>query len=257
MISVIKHIAIIGSGNIATYMGLLLRSAGCSVSAVISRNEKTGEQLAKQLETAFTKQLIIPPSTDLVILCVNDDEIIHVSEALEPGDGLVCHCAGSLPLDILSRHALRGVLYPLQSINRYSAPDLEVPFLVESNTDETQVLLETLVSSCGQLVHKVDYRQRLAYHLAAVFANNFTNAMLVATTDLCTDHHIDYRMLRPLIEETFKRLETHSPVEVQTGPARRDDTSTMDRHLQLMGNSDINEVYRAVSGYIRKRFKDK
>jgi hypothetical protein len=43
-------------------------------------------------------------------------------------------------------------------------------------------------------------------------------------------------MLQPIIEETALRLKTRLPSDVQTGPAIREDRSTLERHLLALSN---------------------
>ncbi len=41
-------------------------------------------------------------------------------------------------------------------------------------------------------------------------------------------------MLQPLIEETAVRIRHHDPCTMQTGPAIRKDTVTLDKHLRVL-----------------------
>jgi predicted short-subunit dehydrogenase-like oxidoreductase (DUF2520 family) len=255
----LQNIAIIGSGNAATYLGHLFLNNGFNITTVISRNSSTGMALAKSMHTGFSEIPEIPPGTGLVVLCVNDDEIKSVSNSLPKGDYAVCHCAGSMPLSMLDRHDSRAVMYPLQSINADTdALHAEVPFLIEADNNELLLAIEKLLHGCGKASHRVDSDKRLAYHLAAVFANNFTNAMLLASEGISKDSGLDFSLLKPLIGHTFKRLDRHSPEEVQTGPAKRNDKISMGRHIELLSaHPDMKALYVAVSDFIRERFKKK
>jgi predicted short-subunit dehydrogenase-like oxidoreductase (DUF2520 family) len=258
MIRELKNITIVGSGNIASFMGRLLQSKGLKICGIISRNAVSGQALADELKTAFSNELHIFPETDLLMLCVNDDEIKKLSDTIPPGDFTVSHCAGSLSLDVLGKHQLRAVIYPLQSINRYTEMQgLKIPFLIEANHEALGQQLENMLKATGRSYYHVNSQQRLAYHLAAVLVNNFTNAMLVAAEDFTKDQHIDFNLLKPLIQETVGRLEKHSPFEVQTGPAKRHDHETIQRHMALLSDRpEMQTLYRCVSEYISERFKD-
>lgn len=255
----LQNIAIIGSGNVASYLGHLFFNKSFNITSVISRNADTGEALAKYTGAVFSKKLEIPEGTDLAVLCVNDDEIKSTSDSLPKGNYAVCHCAGSLPLSVLKRHDTVAVIYPLQSINRDTdAVNAEVPFLIEASNDEFLLSIERLLQRCGKTCHHVDSEKRLAYHLSAVFANNFTNAMLLAADGISKEFNLDFSLLKPLIEHTFKRLETHSPEEVQTGPAKRNDHVSMERHKALLSAyPDMKALYEAVSVFIGERFRGK
>lgn len=257
MISEIRHITIVGSGNVASYFGRLLHKHAYTISAVISRNIHTGRMLADKLGTKFSSTYEIDSKTDLLILCVNDDEVGHVNSSLITGDYAVCHCAGSLSVNILKSHASYGVIYPLQSIHKDTDIVLtEVPFLIETNGHELQKRLENFLNNCHKSFYVVDSEKRLAYHLAAVFANNFTNAMLMAAEGISENFKLDFNLLKPLMAETFNRIEKLSPAQVQTGPAKRNDRATIERHLALLsGHPEMKKLYESVSGFIGEKFR--
>ena len=57
----------------------------------------------------------------------------------------------------------------------------------------------------------------------------------------------------PLLVETVTRMQDHSPAELQTGPAIRNDVSTIEKHKELlMEYRDLLEVYEFFTERIRK-----
>jgi predicted short-subunit dehydrogenase-like oxidoreductase (DUF2520 family) len=71
-------------------------------------------------------------------------------------------------------------------------------------------------------------------HLAAVFCNNFTNHLYALADQFCKKEGIQFSVLLPLIEETAVRLRQMPASTSQTGPAVRNDTATIDKHLALL-----------------------
>jgi predicted short-subunit dehydrogenase-like oxidoreductase (DUF2520 family) len=257
MTSRIRHIAIVGSGNTATYFGHLFKANGFRISSVSSRNHFTGQALADQLVSPY-REIPDTSDADLMLLCVSDDELAALSGSIQAGSCIICHCAGSIPMDVLNTHPLHGVIYPLQSINKdIDMRDVRVPFLLEANEPLLLQELENLITVCGQATYQVHSSLRLAYHTAAVFANNFTNAMMMASEQISEEFHLDFNLLHPLLEQTFKKITHASPKEVQTGPARRNDQISMQRHLGLLAeNKGLEALYRAVSLFIVNSFKE-
>src|SRR5690606_33861151 len=94
-----------------------------------------------------------------------------------------------------------------------------------------------------------DSRQRLALHIAAVFACNFTNHFYAIGADILGEYSLDFDLIRPLILETAQKIMAHQPREVQTGPAIRNDIGTMQKHLKLLEQShqDLVSLYRQMS----------
>ena len=52
--------------------------------------------------------------------------------------------------------------------------------------------------------------------------------------DFCKKEGVDFTLLYPLIQETANRITQFSPLDVQTGPAIRNDLYTIDKHLKLL-----------------------
>ena len=61
-------------------------------------------------------------------------------------------------------------------------------------------------------------------------------------------------MLRPLLTETLDKLQTLSPRDAQTGPARRGDVNIINKHLAMLDERKA-EIYRFLTDKIIDEFK--
>jgi hypothetical protein len=60
----------------------------------------------------------------------------------------------------------------------------------------------------------------------------------------CTKENIDFKLLLPLIQETSSRLSDSNASVAQTGPALRNDTATIEKHLDLLSaHPQLKEIY--------------
>ena len=248
---VLMEIVLLGSGNIATHLGKALKMAGQNISQVWSRNNEKATELADAVGAVPVSELSeVSYSADLYILAVNDDAIRSVAEQISISDGLLVHTSGTTGLDVLDGIAGRtGVFYPVQTFSKSKAVDLrKVPIAVEGSSPEVTNTLHSLASRISEKVMSMDSVQRRTVHVAAVFACNFTNHMYVLANKLLADQHLDFDLLRPLIAETALKIQTAEPASVQTGPAVRDDQSTMDKHLELLADDPaLSELYGKLS----------
>lgn len=250
----IQNISIIGSGNTGHFFATNLANHGFNVLQIISRNEQTGQILANQVDAKYENKFVIDSASQLVLLCVPDDQISHcVSKLQITNSTIVCHCAGSVDLQVLNTFDNYGVIYPLQSLSKVkNIKEIEVPFLLESNKSEVLDTLQILIESIGYNVQLANSKERLNYHLAAVFANNFTNAMFIAVEKLANEHQLDFNLLKPLIKRTVEKIEWMKPTEAQTGPAVRNDFLTINKHLGLLkDNPELLEVYKTITQFIQ------
>ncbi len=246
----VRNIAIFGAGNVAAYFGDVFHKSGFNISQIISRNEAEGRKLAENVHSVYLSVFDSAIQTELFVLAVKDDAIAEVADALPSTNAIVCHCAGAVSIDLLNRFDHRAVLYPLQSIR--SRPDVSaVPVLIETHIREDFFLLQNLIGKCGFSAYEADSEMRLQYHLAAVFANNFSNAMLAVSERLSERYGLNQKLLHPLIQQTYTNAVNESAIKAQTGPALRNDIETMAKHLKLLQEeTDLHNLYKAVSAYI-------
>lgn len=253
----IKHIAIIGSGNTAWVLAKLLFQHHLIINTIISKNTETGNGLAIEVNAKFKTQLEFEPTTQLILICTTDSEIEKIAFQIKNTNALVCHCAGSISIDVLQNLKKYGVFYPLQSLSKtISKENIEIPFLIEANTTENELLLKDLCHQIHQNSQIATSEARLQYHLAAVFANNFSNAMYTAAYNLLENKNLDFKLLLPLILQTVEKLKYQTPHKNQTGPALRGDEITMEKHLELLKNETLlTEIYKIISEFIQLQIK--
>jgi hypothetical protein len=60
-------------------------------------------------------------------------------------------------------------------------------------------------------------------------------------------------MLKPLMEETVSKLDDLSAFDAQTGPARRNDQSTILTHQSLLSEEELN-IYNVLTKSIQKTY---
>jgi hypothetical protein len=65
--------------------------------------------------------------------------------------------------------------------------------------------------------------------------------------EICTENHLSFDILKPLIQETAHKILTLSPKEAQTGPAKRNDTETINAHLSFLADENQKEIYKLLT----------
>lgn len=248
------RIVIIGTGNAATVLGRLLHYAGHEITQVIGRNAERTEKLAGILNSSFTVQTDeVTYEADIYLIAVADNSIEEITHALRLDKKLVVHTAGSIQKDVLRNCSKNyGVLYPLQSLRKEMDRLPQIPFLIDGNTPDNCTLIADLARTISSRVEFADDKRRLLTHLAAVMVSNFTNHLYMAAEDLCKHENISFQLLLPLIEEVADRLQSYSPQQVQTGPAIRNDTITIQKHIALLKSYPLQQsLYGFITDSIR------
>jgi predicted short-subunit dehydrogenase-like oxidoreductase (DUF2520 family) len=252
------RIVIIGTGNVATVLGRKFLAAEHEVIQVCGRNALHAEELAETLSAAFTTVISQADNTaDIYVLAVSDSALPVVASQLKADKKLVVHTAGSVSKDVLASCSKNyGVLYPVQSLRREISVLPDIPFLVDGNTEDDLALITDFANSLSHQVEHANDEQRLKLHVAAVMVSNFTNHLYALAHNYCLQEKLDFNMLLPLITAIADRLYEYSPVDVQTGPAIRNDKTTIQKHLELLQqHGPLKALYTLFTESIQAMYK--
>jgi hypothetical protein len=213
---------------------------------------KLGEDVPLFSRDFFREYVSVFSDESIIFLCINDDQIEKTLIELEnyhSNTQRVILSGGYQFKDGLPTRV--SVVYPLYSFSKNMEVNWsKVPIFVESPTQPIWELLEELNL---QQVTQLSSDHRNLLHLAAVFANNFTNAMFIASQEILkTTPELKMEFLLPIIQQTIEKLHNSIAVDNQTGPAKRGDNQTIERHKQLLSNLESERIlYDAITKYIR------
>ena len=248
------RILLIGTGRMAYQLGHSLLERRADLVGVAGRNTSALKDLARHLDRPACGLHEALPEADLVLLAVSDDAIAEVAAALPPTQAVVAHTAGAKDLDVLAPHAHRGVLWPIQSLSHGAPVDMrEVPLVVDGSDEHSRELLLDLARDLSNSVLQLPHEQRQYIHLAAVMASNFPVFLLGEARRVLKEHQLPPGLLNPLWRMTAAKAASIGPGEALTGPARRGDRETIDRHLALLApDPDLRRAYALLSELIMR-----
>lgn len=257
-------VVVIGSGNLSWH--IVSHLSFFSRFELLVYNKKHTPRLAqlkKEFKVAVTDDWKdVSKHAEFYFVCTSDSFIKATALKIKKlkTKGIIIHCSGTVSLSAISSASKNtGVFYPLQtftfgkSVNWHS-----VPVFIEASNKDALFILKKLAGLFTQTVVELNSKQRIKLHLAAVVAANFTNAMYVAAYKyLAKEIHPDFfTYLMPLINQTVVKIKTLNPVAAQTGPASRNDQSTIDKHLNILkSNPELKALYKTISKLIVKQQK--
>jgi predicted short-subunit dehydrogenase-like oxidoreductase (DUF2520 family) len=246
------RVTLIGAGNVATVLGKKIMHSGHTIVQVYNRNIDHAKALADELSAEAVNK--IGDNADVYIVAVADDALQNISSWLTPVNGFIVHTAGSVSINVLKDlSANYGVLWPLQSVRKESANAPVLPVVIDANNPWNKIKLKGFAQSFADTVAEASDDERRKLHLAAVVANNFSNYIFSLTEKYCVDEGIDFKLMIPLLTETVSRMRDRSPAELQTGPAVRNDVSTIEKHKELLGSYPaLLEMYAFFTDRIKK-----
>ena len=252
-----KSVVIIGSGNVAEGFARALPKSGVEVRQIFARNAERGAAVAAIAGCEWSNTPEQLAEADLYLVAVSDSVITDLLATLPiSADAVVAHTAGSQPLDAIPTHYNnRAVIYPLQTFTAGRRVDFsEIPLFIEAENDELLGRVKDFASRLSHTVIEANSQIRSQAHLSGVVVCNFVNHLYAKGDELMQSAGLPFATLAPLIAETARKaIESGKPSAVQTGPAKRNDRNTIERHLGMLDSQpQLQEIYEKLSQSIWK-----
>jgi predicted short-subunit dehydrogenase-like oxidoreductase (DUF2520 family) len=249
------RVVFIGAGNAATHLAKEFYRKSFDIIQVYSRTAVSASTLAREVQAvAVTDISAIIDDADLYIFSVKDSVLEELVAQLPENSGLWIHTAGSMPMSVFKGYAIHyGVLYPFQSFSKDRNIDWgEVPVFTEASDEHSRKILNGIAKLLSPKVADLSTQDRKYLHLAGVFACNFANHMYVLSKQVLEKVNLPFEVALPLIDETADKIHSLSPEKAQTGPAIRYDENVIHKHLELIEDEEVKQIYRLISGNIHR-----
>lgn len=240
-------ITIIGSGNVAQHLiKVISKSTSLELNQVLVRDSIS---ITHSVDSnKITTDVCQLTESDLYIISVSDDAINLVSNSFKFSNKLVAHTSGSVAITELADTNRKAVFYPLQTLSKNKEINFrEVPLCLEAENKQDLALLKQVAKAISDKVFEVNSEQRKSLHVSAVFVSNFVNHLYKIGSDICNEHQVPFEILKPLILETANKVQIMEPNEAQTGPAKRNDTTTINKHLNLLSDENQKDIYKILT----------
>lgn len=257
---------VVGAGPVATALAGALRLGGVPVLGLWARRAAQARSAGAAAGVAAFSSA--PPDIllecEIILLAVRDQAVPEVAQMLV-GTGLVnkrhvfLHCAGaSSAKDLLGGVAGQlagiGTMHPLSAIadGKTAMRALRGTVFGIEGDDVGRAAATKLVNCIAGVVLALDSAHMAAYHAAAALASNYIVSAIDAAAAVLANAGIPADKaalaLVPLAEGALRNVSNHGTTAGLTGPVRRGDAATIQRHLDaLRGKPELAEVYRALA----------
>ena len=193
---------------------------------------------------------------DINFLMVSDDVIKKISKKIT-NKNFTVHLSGIHNLEELNNKGGKGVFYPIQTFSKKKDVEFKnLPICIESDTKANFLKLKNLVKLLKSKPVSMTSEKRKHLHLSATIINNFTNHLYTKAEDICIENKIPFVFLENLINETTSKALKYSAKKSQTGPAKRNDRETINKHLELLENKSFKKVYKTITESIIKYYEN-
>lgn len=237
-------VTILGRGRVGCSLGRALEQAGVDVRIVAAREDARSAR------------------GRLVVLAVPDEAIGAVADRVATAVGderpPVVHLSGACGLEPLSALAdagfAVGVLHPFLPFPSVRPPEVfrGATIGIEASVPALESRLDDVARAIGGVPTRVPGDRWSLYHAAAVMASNYLVVLAAQATELLEQAGFDrdgaVRALLPLMSGTLENLAREGLPHALSGPLRRGDAETVERHLRALEPlPEIAATYRALA----------
>ena len=232
----LNNIVIIGRGKVGQSLTQLFRPLDYKVD---------------NIGRSTPKQIAAVANADITLICVNDDSIQTVCQALSNSfktGSVVAHCSGALDSSILSSAQQQGCTvascHPLNtfpnitlSLQRFATTKHGSYLYAEGDQAALSTLLP-LFEQAGFINTQIDRQAKPLYHAACVFACNYLSSLMDMSLETATKAGLEkepfWLSLQPLIQSTLENIGENGTAGALSGPIARGDSATVKSHINAL-----------------------
>lgn len=267
------NIGFIGAGKVGCTLGKYLsQSPDVKITGYYSRSAVSSREAAQFTDSnSYLEMKELIEDSDTIFITVPDGSIRDVWSKIreyDVKDKIICHCSGVMssadafscieetgaigyaahPLFAVSDkfnayRELSGVFFTLEGGTYAKAQGSE-----ETGCNEIRVLLESL----GNPTRVIRSEEKTIYHCAAAMASNLVCGLIDQSIELmkrCGFRDEEaVKALEPILLGNMKHIAEKGPTAALTGPVERNDTKTIEKHLECLVNDDEKRLYSLLTG---------
>ncbi len=254
----------IGAGQLGKTLGYLLVKNGVArIGAICNASDESALKAVKFIGdgTVFTTIKQLPPAD--IIFITTPDTIIPIAckqlseNTLLKKNSIVVHCSGALTSDSLQ--AIRDIgcfAASVHPIHSFASASLSIhtyqgTYCAVEGDSAALSILTRLFDAIGSKPFTLEKEKKPLYHAAGVFASNYLITLaqqaLSCLSQAGIDKGIAMSIITDLMQKTVNNLTiTSSPRDALTGPIKRGDAATVQKHLAALTTRLQKEIYTAL-----------
>ncbi|MCX6120340.1 MAG: DUF2520 domain-containing protein [Ignavibacteriales bacterium] len=252
-------VSIIGAGKVGTTLAMLLHRAGYRIVSVVSKKKSSARKLARLVGCKNMSDSLsdIHPATRIIVIAVPEEDILGIAEEIATHPHLdfsklaVVHTSGSLTSDALlplrREGALVFSLHPMQSFSKaltvihQIARMKNVCYGFEGNKAAVPLARRLVKALRGTFV-RIPKEEKFLYHIACVFASNYSAALLGVVDELAKHIGGGIRLshFEPLVRTSIENVFQLTPNMALTGPIARGSSKTVEHHVLELRKIDTS-----------------
>lgn len=254
-------IGIIGAGKVGTTLGAYLAKNQIAVSGYYSRTFESAIMAAEFTKTkAYHSIKELVEVSDTLFITTPDGEIAKVWDCIAEyklKNKVICHFSGSLSSNVFSgieaSEATGCSIHPMYAFSdKFTSYEQfhTACLTIEGHEEALQKVKELFGKRLGHKILTVSAKDKIKYHAAAALASNYMIGLFQASLDLLSDcgfsEEDSMLLLEPLVSGNVAAMLENGTKSALTGPVERNDVETIQKHLQAISSTDVEDIYRSI-----------
>ena len=270
-----KTIGFIGSGRVGVSLGCYFKRRGVEISGYHSRTAEHAVEAARLTDsTAFVHRPELIEKSDMIWITTSDDAIESCAEEIASeitpfsSPKMFLHASGVHSCSVLQSLAEKGfevaAAHPLLAFNdtEQAVDDLAKTYFALEGNEQVITSLTRFFQRTGNRTFVIEANQKPLYHAAACMLSNYLVTLFDVSCQMFEKAGMPKEIISsaamPLLESVTANLKKANARDALTGPIKRGDRKTIDKHLQSIETEvpEVVELYKSLGRQTMKMLND-
>jgi len=265
-------IGFIGAGRVGFTLGRYFYEKNLALSGYFSKTYENACHAAAFTNSKPYKTIgELAAESQVIFITVPDSAIYDVYLQLKNynlRDKILCHCSGAMSAEVFEGIECQGAygysIHPALAVSsrENSCKEISKAFFTLEGNEEKMPVITGLFKQLGNPFQIINAENKHKYHASLVTASNLVIGLYhIALQQLKECGFSDSgakKILNPLFLNNAENICKNGCMNALTGPADRNDTDTVSKHLTVLDNNkDILDIYKLLSRELIKIAKQK
>lgn len=254
-------IGFIGAGRVGFTLGRYFYEKKLKLSGYYSKSFSSACQAADFTSSKSYKTIKeLAKVSQLIFITVPDSDIYDVYLQLKQydlTDKILCHCSGALSAEVFEGIESLGAygysLHPAFAVSDRlgSYREISKAFFTVEGSSEKIVVIEELFKRLGNPFQIIRAENKCKYHTALAMSSNLVIALYHIALGLFEECGFSdftaQQVIMPLFLNNAESVCAKGCAAALTGPVDRNDVSTIEKHLSVLSDHSVSELYKLLS----------
>lgn len=264
-------VGFIGAGRVGFTLGRYFYEKKLTLSGYYSHSYESACQAA---DFTFSKSYEtieeLAKVSQLIFITVPDSDIYDVYLQLKQydlTDKILCHCSGALSAEVFDGIESLGAygysVHPAFAVSDKlgSYKEISKAFFTIEGSSEKMYVIEQLFKRLGNPFQIISAENKCKYHTSLVMSSNLVIALYHIALGLLEECGFSdftaQQVIIPLFLNNAQSVCDKGCEAALTGTVDRNDISTVEKHLSVLGDNSVLSLYKLLSGELLKIARQK